>query len=438
MSDTLPQVDAPVGLETVSDLPVGWFQQYTDWLVDQPYWERFLVRVAVFAGVAVLAWIVNAVAKKLVLGAIKAIAKRTDNQWDNCLIKNRFFTRLSHIAPAIVFYACAPMVFTGYPEGLEKMHIAVYLYLVFIGLFVIDAFLNSIVDIYRTFEFAKRVPIKGFIQVIKIIVSILAVITVLAVVLKKDPSNLIAGMGAMTAVLMLIFKDSILGFVAGIQLSTNRMVHIGDWIEMGKYGADGDVIDITLTTVKVQNWDKTISTIPAYALISDSFKNWRGMSESAGRRIKRSVLIDMNSIKFCTKEMIEKFRRFSLISDYLDEKQKELAEYNAANNIDDSQLVNGRRLTNIGTFRAYVAAYLRSHPMVNQQMTFLVRQLEPTSEGLPIQIYVFCSDKVWANYEGIQSDIFDHILAVVPQFELRVFQQPAGSDFNSEFLIRNS
>jgi len=437
MNDPLPQVDPAFTLETMGELPVGWFQQFTEWLIVQPYWERILVRAAIFVGVVVLAWAVNAFTKNLVLRGIKAIANKTQNEWDNCLIKNKFFTRLSHIAPAIVFYACGQLVFAGYPSGLEKMHIAVYLYLVFIGLFVVDAFLNSIVDIYRTFEFAKRMPIKGFIQVIKIIVVILAVITVLAVILKKDPSNLIAGMGAMTAVLLLIFKDSILGFVAGIQLSTNRMVHIGDWIEMGKYGADGDVIDITLTTVKVQNWDKTISTIPAYALISDSFKNWRGMSESDGRRIKRSVLIDMNSIKFCTIEMIEKFRRFGLISEYLDEKQKELADFNAANSIDDSELVNGRRITNIGTFRAYVVAYLRSHPKVNQEMTFLVRQLEPTAMGLPIQIYVFCSDKVWANYEGIQSDIFDHILAVVPQFELKVYQQPAGADFNSEFVIRN-
>jgi miniconductance mechanosensitive channel len=297
--------------------------------------------------------------------------------------------------------------------------------------------LNSVVDIYRTFEFAKRMPIKGFIQIIKILVALMGIITILAVVLKKDPSNLIAGMGAMTAVLLLIFKDSIMGFVAGIQLSTNKMVHIGDWIEMGKFGADGDVIDITLTTVKVQNWDKTISTIPAYALISDSFKNWRGMSEAEGRRIKRSVNIDMNTIKFCTNEMLEKFRRFGLISGYLGEKQKELAGFNAANKIDDSEMVNGRRITNIGTFRAYVAAYLRCHPKVNKDMTFIIRQLEPTSKGLPIQIYVFCTDKAWANYEGIQSDIFDHILAIVPEFELKVFQQPAGADFNSESLIRN-
>lgn len=412
--------------------------QFTTWLMDLALWEQVVVRIALFLAVAVLAWVVNVFVKTLVLRAIKAIAKKTKNEWDNYLIKNKFFTRLAHIAPALVFYAFGRIVFAGYPSGEDGMQIAVHLYLVFIGLFVVDAFLNSVVDIYRTFEFAKRMPIKGFIQVIKIIVVLIAIVTVLAVILNKDPSKLIAGMGAMTAVLLLIFKDSILGFVAGIQLSTNQMVHIGDWIEMSKYGADGDVIDITLTTVKVQNWDKTISTIPAYALISDSFKNWRGMSESGGRRIQRSVNIDMNSIKFCTTKMLEKFRRFGLISEYLDKKQKELSEYNVTNNINDSEMVNGRRITNIGTFRAYVVAYLRIHPKVHQDMTFIVRQLEPTPKGLPIQIYVFCNDQVWANYEGIQSDIFDHILAVVPAFELRVYQEPAGADFNSEFFIRNS
>jgi miniconductance mechanosensitive channel len=236
---------------------------------------------------------------------------------------------------------------------------------------------------------------------------------------------------------MLVFKDSILGLVGGIQLTANNMVHIGDWIEMPKYGADGDIIDISLMTVKVQNWDKTISTIPAYALISDSFKNWRGMSESGGRRIKRAVYIDMNSIKLCTSDMLEKFKKIHYISDYVAEKEKELAEFNESNGIDNSVPVNGRRLTNVGTFRAYVVGYLRNHPKVHNDMTFLVRHLEPCSKGLGIQIYVFCNDQVWANYEAIQADIFDHILAVIPEFELRVFQEPAGADFNSEFYVQN-
>jgi len=232
----------------------------------------------------------------------------------------------------------------------------------------------------------------------------------------------------MTAVLMLIFKDSILGLVAGVQLSFNDMVRIGDWIEMPNFGADGDVMDITLNTVKVQNWDKTISTIPAYAMISNSFKNWRGMSESGGRRIKRSLSIDMNSIRFCTAEMIERFKKIQYITEYIEKKSIELESYNKEYNIDDSTLVNGRRLTNVGTFRAYIQAYLKNHPMIHKDMTFLVRQLKPTETGLPIEIYVFSTDQNWVNYEGIQADIFDHLLAILPAFDLRVHQTPTVDD----------
>jgi miniconductance mechanosensitive channel len=239
---------------------------------------------------------------------------------------------------------------------------------------------------------------------------------------------LLGGMGAMTAVLMLVFKDPILGFVAGIQLTSNRLLAVGDWIEMPKYGADGSVIEVALTTVKVQNWDMTITTIPTYALISDSFKNWQGMAESGGRRIKRAVYIDLQTIRFCTEEMLERFRKIQYIAAYICEKQTELDEYNRQHGVDQVTLANGRRLTNIGTFRAYVIAYLRHHPMINQNMTFLVRQLAPTSRGLPLEIYVFSKEKRWVNYEAIQADIFDHILAVAPEFDLRVFQEPSGND----------
>jgi miniconductance mechanosensitive channel len=233
----------------------------------------------------------------------------------------------------------------------------------------------------------------------------------------------------MTAVLLLIFKDAILGLVAGIQLTANKMIAVGDWIEMPKYGADGDVLDLTLTTVKVQNWDKTITTIPTYALISDAFKNWRGMQESGGRRIKRSIAIDMNSIKFCDEEMLERFRKIQYISEHIERKRKELQEHNRLLKVDDSSLANGRRLTNVGTFRAYIQAYLKNHPAIHQNMTFLVRQLAPSDHGLPIEIYVFSSDTAWVTYEAIQADIFDHLLAVLPEFDLRVFQSPAGHDF---------
>lgn len=236
-------------------------------------------------------------------------------------------------------------------------------------------------------------------------------------------------LGGLTAVLLLVFKDMILGLVAGIQLSSNNMIARGDWIEMPNYGADGDVIDITLTTVMVQNWDKTITTIPTYALISDSFKNWKGMQESGGRRIKRAVNIDINSIRFVDDELLSKLRKVELLKDYLQDKLQEIDKYNQEHAVDTSLLINGRKITNIGTFRAYLIAYLRRHPLINKEMTFLVRQLRPTECGLPIEVYVFSNDKVWANYEAIQADIFDHIFAVVPEFGLRVFQNPTGSDF---------
>ena len=383
-----------------------------------PYVVRFfwlvLVLAAAFGG--------NFVARKVILRIVRRLVEKTPTQWDDVLMQNNVFTLMSHFVPAVIIYLWAP-------DFIIDMQFAAILYMIVVGLLVLNAFLNSVVDIYRTFEFARRMPIRGFMQIIKIVACIAAAIIVIGLIVDKDPTKILAGLGAMTAVLMLIFKDAILGFVAGIQLSANNMLHIGDWIEMPKYGADGDVIDISLTTVKVQNWDKTISTIPAYALISDTFKNWRGMSESSGRRIKRSINIDMNTIRFCDEKMLDKFRRIQYIADYIDTKKREIGEHNIAANVDDSELVNGRRMTNIGTFRAYVVAYLKNHPNINQEMTFLVRQLQPTENGLPIEIYVFSSDKVWANYEGIQADIFDHVLAAVPNFGLRVFQNPTGSDF---------
>ncbi|MCP4252597.1 MAG: mechanosensitive ion channel [Candidatus Scalindua sp.] len=348
-------------------------------------------------------------------------------------MERKMFSRMSHLAPAVVIYAAAPIVFVEYESAINAMRFVSTVYMVLVGLFVVDAFLNAVVDIYRTYVFSRRLPIRGFIQIAKILIFFSAGVIIISVIVDKDPSKLLAGMGAMTAVLMLIFKDSILGFVAGIQLSTNKMVHIGDWIEMPKYGADGDVIDISLTTVKVQNWDMTISTIPAYTLISETFKNWQGMSESGGRRIKRAVHIDMNSIRFCDEAMLDKFRRFGFLSEYIKNKHTEVTAWNKEQGVDDSELVNGRRITNIGTFRAYLIAYLRRHPKINKQMTFLVRQLAPTSKGIPIQIYVFSNDKRWANYEDIQADIFDHVLATIPQFGLRVFQEPTGTDFRKGF-----
>jgi len=233
----------------------------------------------------------------------------------------------------------------------------------------------------------------------------------------------------MAAVLILVFKDTILGLVASIQLSANKMVNVGDWISMPKYNADGDVMDISLNTVKVQNWDKTIATIPTYALVSESFNNWKGMEESGGRRIKRSISIDMNSISFLTGDQIAKFRKYHLLKDYINTKEKEIEAFNTSLELDDDTVTNGRRMTNLGTFRKYLENYLHNHPKIHQNMTFLVRHLQPTEKGIPMEIYVFSNDQAWANYEAIQSDIFDHILAIMPEFGLRVFQNPTGDDF---------
>ena len=301
--------------------------------------------------------------------------------------------------------------------------------MIIVALLVIDAVISGANDIYRNYDTSKHIPLKGFFQVIKVIIYCVGGIVVLAIVLNKTPLYLLSGLGALTAVLLIVFKDPILGFVGGIQLSANKMVAIGDWIEMPSHGADGNVVDVALTTVKVRNFDKTITTIPTYDLISRSFKNWRGMKESGGRRIKRSIRVDLNTIKFCDEKMLARYSKIQFIREYIERKKEEVAEHNKTHEVDDGNLVNGRRLTNIGTFRAYVIAYLRNHPKIDPQKTFLVRQLAPDENGLPIQIYVFANDTVWANYERIQADIFDHILAVVPEFDLRIFQEPTGVDF---------
>jgi miniconductance mechanosensitive channel len=264
-----------------------------------------------------------------------------------------------------------------------------------------------------------------------IIVYGIAIILILSILLGRSPKYLFTGLGALAAVLILVFKDTILGFVASIQLTANNMVRIGDWISMPKHNADGTVTEITLNTVKVQNWDKTISTIPTYALVSDSFGNWRGMEESGGRRIKRHINLDMQSVKFCTPEMLEEFNKITCLKDYINDRQVEISKYNESNKIDNSVIVNGRRMTNLGTFRRYLEFYLRNHPMIHDNMTFLIRHLQPTEKGIPLEIYVFSKDQRWANYESIQADIFDHILAVIPHFHLRVFQNPSGEDFKA-------
>ncbi|RKX23996.1 MAG: mechanosensitive ion channel family protein [Candidatus Zixiibacteriota bacterium] len=351
--------------------------------------------------------------------------KRTKTKWDDALLERKVLHRAAHVAPALVFYWLAD----GFPGFEDIIHRLAIVYIVLVGGWVFNSFLNAVIDVYRTLEVAQNRPIKGFVQIVQIITFVVIAIFSIAVMFNQSPFGLLGGLGALTAVLLLVFKDTILGLVASFQISTSDMVRIGDWIEMPKYGADGDVIDVSLLTIKIQNWNKTISTIPTYALVSDSFKNWRGMAESGGRRIKRSVNIDMNSIKFCTSEMLQRFSKYQYITEYIERKKTELTKYNKEAAADTSELINGRHLTNVGTFRAYVEAYLHNHPCIHQDMTFLVRQLPPDEHGLPIEIYVFSNVQAWAEYEAIQADIFDHILAVIPLFDLSVFQRPAGQDF---------
>ena len=388
-------------------------------------------RASTAVGLLVVAYLANLITKRIILRVVRHLVKKTKTDWDDALVNRRVFTRLSHLAPALVISFAAPFVFEGNPELVTTAQRIADVYMLLAGLLAVNALLNAIGDVYQGFTVAQRVPITGYIQILKIILTVVVVILALSAGMDKSPLVFFTGLGALTAVILLIFKDTILGFVGGVQLVMNDMVRPGDWIEMPKYGADGDVMEITLNTVKVRNWDKTITTIPTYALISDSFKNWRGMSESGGRRIKRSVHIDVNSIKFCTSEMIERFSKIQILGSYVEQKLKELTDHNREKNIDETVAVNGRRMTNIGTFRAYLVAYLKAHPKIHQQMTFLVRQLQPTERGLQIEIYVFSNDQRWGPYEAIQADIFDHIFSALPEFDLRPFQNPTGSEIVS-------
>jgi miniconductance mechanosensitive channel len=394
---------------------------------DQP--AAVLARVAIVIVIAGLSILADFLARKIISTVVRRIVRKTRSRWDDIIYDRGVMNRLSHIAPALVIYFMNPLAF---PEiswltiAIQRGSIA---YMIGVAVLVIDAVLESVNDIYTTYsEQSKQRPIKGYIQLLKILFYVVGLVLIVTTILDKSPVGILSGIGALSAVLLLVFRDTILGLVAGVQLSSNEMVHIGDWIEMPKYGADGDVIDVTLQSVKVQNFDKTITTIPIYSLVSDSFKNWRGMSESGGRRIKRAINVDMRTVKFCTPQMIERFKRYALIRDYVTQRQSEITADNQERGLDEEDLLSSRRMTNLGTLRAYIAAYLRSHPLINKDMTFLIRHLPPGPTGLPIEIYVFSADTVWTNYEGIQADIFDHLLAVIPEFELEVFQQPSGSD----------
>ncbi len=377
------------------------------------------VAVSLIAVVAISAFYL---ANFFIRRTVGSLVARSSSNWDDELYRHGFFFYLAHMIPAVIIQLSAPVLLVDAVFAEALLRKGALVYLIFAGLLTANALLNTISDIYNASELSRRAPITGFIQVVKLVLSIVAILVVIANLLDKSPILLLSGLGAVTAVLMLVFKDTILGFVAGIQIAANRMVTNGDWIEMSKYGADGDVLEVGLTTVKVRNWDNTITTIPTYTLISESFKNWRGMQESGGRRIKRALLINMQSVRFVTEQQVQDFKQIRYISEYIDSKVNELQRYHSDNKITEEDLVNSRRLTNLGTFRAYMQAYLKKHPSINKDLTLMVRQLAPSEKGVGLEVYCFSADKNWVNYEGIQADIFDHFIAMLPVFDLLPYQ----------------
>ena len=398
-------------------------EQLTPYLPQDPLFHPLAI-LGILAALSILAFLVT---EKIIIKLLSKMFQKTSTKMDDILIKRNVFKRLTYVVPALIFYNFAYAA----PQFTTMIQRASLTLMAIAGLLVINSFLNALRDIYKQTKYHERLDINSYLQITKLIINILGSVVIVGIIINKDTTLLLSGLGVMTGFIMLIFKDTILSLLASLQISSNDLFKVGDWIEAPQFGADGDVIDIALHTVKIQNWDKTLSVIPTHKLIDSTFRNWRFMSESGGRRIKRSLFIDMNSISFCSVETLERFKKFEILRDFIDRKQKEVAEHNEANNIDTSEVINGRRLTNIGTFRKYIEAYLRNNTNIHNEMTFLIRQLEPTEKGLPIQIYVFSNDIDWIRYEEIQSDIFDHLLAVIPEFGLKIFQSPSGKDFEA-------
>lgn len=387
-------------------------------------WADVLASMLLVVIVIVLCLIANFITNQLLIRLITPILKKHFIISQKFLIKRKVFQALSHVIPSIIIYSFAPF-FPTFQKGIEILALT---YLAVVTVTAVNRMLTVFNDIYQTYEVAKTKPIKGYLQVVKIIVIIVGTITIISKWLDKSPVILLSGIGALSAVFLLIFRDSLLGLVAGVQLSANDMVRVGDWIEMPNYEADGDVIDISLNTVMVRNFDWTVTMIPSYALISGSFKNWRGMQESGGRRMKRSLYIDVTSIKSCSTEMIERFRHIDLLTEYITSREKEIEAYNVAHDTNDERFINGRALTNIGVFREYITQYLRHHPDILEDAMLMVRQLAPDKEGLPLEIYAFTKTIDITVYEKIQADIFDHLLVIAAYFELYLFQNPTGRD----------
>jgi len=392
------------------------------WLQVHPGTQTAL-DLAVLLLIALLA---DVVTRRYLVRLVERLTAKSPIDWDNTVARHGVFRHLAHLVPLVIIHFGIDLVPNVPPGVYTAIENIVLILIVWTGLRAADSFLDAAGEIFRGLPISKDRPIQGFLQLFKIFMYVVGAIIIVSIAIGRSPLVLLGGFGALTAVLMLVFKDTILSVVASIQIASNDMIRVGDWVEMPGYGADGDVIEIALHTVKIQNWDKTVTTVPTHAFITDWFRNWRYMSESGGRRIKRDLSIDQSTIGFLTPAEVERFRRFELLKDYMSEKEADLTEANRP--VEDADPVNARRLTNVGMLRAYIVRYLRNHPLINQEMTLLVRQREPTADGLPIQIYCFTATTDWAQYEDIQSDIFDHILAIVPEFGVRVFQHPSGED----------
>ena len=388
-------------------------------------WDRWVVLGFIVA----IAFVSDFVCRQLLLRVVKRIVARTKATWDDILFEDRVLRRLCHIVPPVLIYFLLPLAFPPESGMVAFVLKLLLIYVIAVVLRFVNAFLKALHDVADQKEELQGKPLKGLMQTGQVIAFFVCIILIISFLIDKSPARLLAGLGASAAILMLVFKDSIMGLVSGIQLTANDMLHVGDWISMSKYGVNGRVTEVTLNTVKVRNWDNTIVTVPPYLLISDSFQNWRPMQDSGGRRVMRSVNIDMNSVRFCTPEMLDRFRKIRLLKDYIDETERLIAESNEQAGVEnDPEPVNGLHQTNLGVFRAYLERYLRSLAGINQEMMLMVRQLQPTEKGLPVELYFFSKVTEWTVYEKVQADVFDHVLAVIPEFGLRVFQNPAGSD----------
>jgi len=393
---------------------------------------KLIIAIKIFS-IFFLAFIAFFITRKILFRAITRIVEKTETKIDDIFLERKILNKISYLSPIFILY-----YFAGYVEAyVDELRTTGKIFILFFIVAAINEFLNKFEFFAKQIPELKNKPIKSYTQLLKLLLYIIAIVIIIGILTNQSPYALLGGIGAMTAVLLFIFRDTILSFIASVQISTYDLVRVGDWIEAPKFGADGDVIEVNLHTIKVQNFDKTITTIPTYRLIEESFKNWRGMQDTGARRIKRHLLIDQTSVKILDEQLIEKLSKLQLIKQYIENRKKEIEEYNKRNNIDKSIPINGRQMTNLGTFRKYIEEYLAKNSNIHKDFTLLVRHLQPTPQGLPIEIYAFANDTNWVNYEKIQADIFDHLLAVIPYFELRVFQEPSGNDLQEGFKSLN-